>query len=131
MTRASVLARGRTAAEAGMADACVIERRTGTATDDLTGSAVGTWATVYTGKCRIQQSIAMGQRTEAAEASIVVLRLELQLPVAGTEAVDRGHRVTVTACVNDAALVNRQFKIRDLAHKSEATARRMTIEELT
>lgn len=131
MTRASVLARGRAAAEAGMADACVIEHRTGRTTNDLTGYDTETWVTVYSGPCRIQQSVAMGQRTEAAEASIVVLRLEVQLPVVGTEAVDRGHRVTVTASVNDAALVGRRFKIRDLAHKSEATARRMTIEELT
>jgi hypothetical protein len=131
MTRASVLARGRVAAEAGMADACLIEHRTGRTANDLTGYDTETWTTVYSGRCRIQQSIAMGQRAEAAEASIVVLRLEVQLPVAGTEAVGRGHRVTVTAAVHDSALVGRLFKVRDLAHKSEATARRMTIEELT
>lgn len=131
MSRASVLARGRTEAEAGMADACTVEHHTGQTTDDLTGQVTDTWTTVYTGKCRIQQSIAMGQRTDAGEVSVVVLRLELQLPVAGSENVARGDRVTITAAVGDAALPGRRFTIRDLHHKSEATARRMTIEERT
>lgn len=131
MSRASVLARGRAAAEAGMIDACLVEHKTGHTTDHLAGQATDTWTTVYSGRCRIQQSIAMGQRTDAGEVSVVVLRLELQLPVVESENVDRGDRVTVTASVNDPSLVGREFVIRDLHHKSEATARRMTIEERT
>lgn len=131
MSRESVLARGRAAAEAGMADSCTIRRTTGVATDDQTGAVVPTQTTVYTGKCRIQQTVAMGRRFEAGEASVVVLHLELQLPVVGSEAVARGDIVTVDAAVNDASLVGRTFRIRDLHHKSEATARRMTCEEVT
>lgn len=131
MSRETVLARGRTAAEAGMTDTCLIQRKSGGVTDDLTGVVTPTWATVYTGRCRIQQADAMGQRTESGEASVVVLRLELQLPIVGSEAVAHGDRVTVTAATNDTALVGRVFTIRDLAHKSEATARRVSLEEAT
>ena len=131
MSRASLLARGRAAALAGMIDACQITRVTGATTDDLTGAVIPTSAVIYAGACRIQQTVAMGQRTDAAEATAIVLRLELQLPVVGSESVGRGDQVTLTASVNDPALVGRTFKIRDLHHKSEATARRMTLEEVT
>lgn len=132
MTRAAVLARGREAAEAGMADACSVQRETAVITDDLDPSIVTpTLVGVYSGKCRIQQSIAMGQRTEAGEVSVVVLRLELQLPVIGSENIARGDIVILTAAVNDPSLIGRRFTIRDLHHKSEATSRRMTIEERT
>lgn len=130
MSRATILQRGRAAAEAGMTDACVIRRRTGQTTDDLTGATVYAYATVYTGPCRIQQRVD-GQRVEAGEATNVVLRRELQLPVESSTGVRHGDEATITACVNDAALVNRVFVLRDEHGKSEATARRMTCEEPT
>ncbi|HEY9484190.1 MAG TPA: DUF6093 family protein, partial [Micromonosporaceae bacterium] len=55
MSRASVLARGRAAALAGMVDACLIERMTGTTTDPDTGQVTETWSTTYTGPCRVQE----------------------------------------------------------------------------
>lgn len=131
MSRESVLARGRVAAEVGMVDAVTIRRTTGVSTNDQTGAVTPVQTVIYTGKARIQQSIAMGQRVESGEASLVVLRLELQLPVATSTAVDRGDIVTVDSAVNDASLPGRTFVIRDLHHKSEATARRMTCEEVT
>lgn len=131
MSRESVLARGRAAAEAGMVDAVTIRRTTGVSTNDQTGVVTPVQTVIYTGKARIQQSIAMGQRVESGEASLVVLRLELQLPVATSTAVDRGDIVTVDSAVNDASLPGRTFVIRDLHHKSESTARRMTCEEVT
>lgn len=131
MSRDTVLARGRARAEKGMADTCLIQHETGGITDDLTGTVTPTYSTVYDGVCRIQQREAIGQRTESGEASVVVLRLELQLPVVASAAVARGDRVTITAAVNDPALIGRTFTVRDLAHKSEATARRMTLEEVT
>lgn len=131
MSRASVLARGRTAAEAGMVDACTITHAGAATTDDLTGAVTGSPTAVYTGACRVQQPVAAGQREDVGEMSVVMLRLVLQLPVVGSEDVTRGDLVTITSCVNDAALVGRVFRIHDLAHKSEATARRFAIEEVT
>jgi len=131
MSRDTVLARGRAIAERAFIDTCTIRRRTGETTDDLTGAVTPTYSTVYTGTCRIQQSIAQGQRVESGEASVVVLRRELQLPVVASAAVRHGDEATITASVNDPALVGRVFVLRDEHSKSEATARRMTCEEPT
>lgn len=129
MSRQSVLARARAAAELGMADTVTIRRTTGVTTVGPTVTPVQT--VVYAGKARVQQAAAMGQRTDIGEAELVILRLELQLPVVGSEAVARGDIVTVDSAVNDTALPGRTFEVRDLHHKSEATARRMTCEEVT
>lgn len=133
MSAASALARGRSAANALMVDACVIEVRTGQTTDDLTGAVTATYSAIYTGPCKVQTSGsgALGDRTDAGEVARDVLRMELHLPVVGSESVVRGARVTVTASVLDAALVGRTFLVRDLAHKSFLSARRLQVEEVT
>lgn len=131
MSAASVLARGRAAAEALMVDACTIQHQTGTTTDRLTGRTSPVYATVYTGACRVQQAVALGSRVEAGEVEPVLLRLEVQLPVVGTEGIERGDLVTITASVHDADLVGRVFRVRDVHHKTHATARRIQAEETT
>lgn len=130
MSRATVLARGRAAAEAGMADTCTIRRVTG-ATSDSAGRETPTYATLYIGKCRVQQPGAQSQREDVGEDHQLLLRLEVQLPVAGTEGLRVGDQVLITASAGDADLVARVFRIHDLAHKSEASARRMQVIERT
>ncbi len=69
MSRASIVAAGRRAAEAGMVDTCTIIRYTGVdATDPYSGEVVRGTESVYSGKCRFQQSAASSQPTEAGEA---------------------------------------------------------------
>lgn len=131
MSVTSALARGRVAAQALMVDTCTITYVVGTSMDPLTGDTVEQTATRYAGQCRIQQPQAVGERLDAGEVADVLLRLQLQLPVAGTEAVAREDVVTVTACASDAALVGRRFRVRDGHHKTHATARRLAIEEDT
>lgn len=131
MSRASVLARGQAAAEAGMVDACVIRRRTGSTTDPDTGVSTPAYATLYTGKCRVQNARAEAGREEAGQDFLLVLRLEVQLPVAGTAGLQAGDQITITSATHDADLVGRVFRIHDLAHKSEPTARRVGVIELT
>lgn len=131
MSRATVLARGRAAAERGMVDSVTITRKTGVTTNDLTGAVTPTVDAIYGGKCRVQQATAQGNRTDAGEVSVIVLGLQLQLPIVGSELVARGDVVVVDACANDSSLVGRTFTVRDLHHKSEATARRLTCEEVT
>lgn len=130
MSRASVLARGRAAAQAGMVDTCTIRRVTHTQTSTIDGAVTYDYATVYNGPCRIQQTTAQGQEEEAGEARLVLLNLQLQLPMTVT-GLQEADQVTLTASVNDPDLVGRVFLIRDLAHKSEATARRVQITEAT
>jgi hypothetical protein len=130
MSAASVLARGRAAAEALMVDACSIRRKTGETTG-AGGYVTPTYgAPLYTGKCRVQQAAAQAQQQDPGEAYVLMLRLEVQLPmsVTGLEPEDE---VTITASVHDEDLVDRVFLIRDLAHATHKTARRVQVVERT
>lgn len=133
MSATSLTLRGRARAEALMVDACAIVRRTGQTTDDLTGAVTPTTTAVYSGACKVQTAGAgsLGDRTDAGEVTRDVLRMELHLPVVGSETVARGDIVTITASALDPALVGRTLLIRDLVHKSYLTARRLVVEEVT
>ena len=132
MSRASVLARGRFAAEASMADACTIKRLvTSSTTNPDTGYPTSTYTTLYTGKCRIQQQAVVARPHDVGEDEVMIVRFDLQLPVVGTEGLRVNDIVTITAAVNDADLVGRTFQVWELAHKSESTARRIGITERT
>ena len=131
MSRASVLARGRTKAEAGMADACTIRRRNGGTTDPNTGVPTQPYTQLYAGKCRVQQITGTARPHDVAEDYVLLQRIDVQLPVAGTEGLKVGDEVLITAAVNDTDLIGRTFLVHDLAHKSEATARRVSCAEKT
>lgn len=130
MSRASILAAGRRAAEAGMVDTCRIRRTIQEDTDESTGVITPVKVDIYAGPCRIQQAQGQGQRQDVAEASLVLLRLELQLPMS-VIGLQEGDEAEILTSVNDGDLVGRVFRIRDLAHKTEATARRVQCMEVT
>lgn len=132
MSRDSALASGRTAAEAGMADACTIRRITGRSAPSAAGAVTPTYLSPdpYAGKCRIQQSQATATREEVGEDHLLMLRLEVQLPMTVT-GLEVGDEVTITASAYDEDLVDRVFLIHDLAHKTHATARRVQCIERT
>jgi hypothetical protein len=130
MSRASVLARGRAAAEAGMVDACTIRRRAaGGATDPDTGYPTQTWTDLYAGKCRVQQAQAQAGREDVGEDRLLLLRLEVQLPMTVT-GLQVGDEITI-ATSQDPDLPGRVFLVHDLAHKTDATARRVQCLERT
>lgn len=133
MSVASVLALGRSRVRTLMVDTCTIRRPVSVTTDDLSGVVTTNYSTVYTGPCRVQMSGtgAMGQRTDVGEASVVVLRAELQLPVTTSTGVRRGDEMTLSTSTNDPDLLGRTWRIHDLAHKTHATARRLQIEEVS
>lgn len=130
MSAASVLAAGRRAAELLMVDECTIGRVTGQSTDPDTGVITDTTAEQYAGRCRVQQRTASAGERDVGEATVLLLRLEVHVPMTVT-----GLRVddvvTITASAHDPDLPGRRFRIRELAHKSHATARRLGCEELT
>lgn len=130
MSRATVLARGRVAAEAGMVDACTIRRVTGTVRDDHSGVITPVFASVYAGKCRVQSARALAQQHDVGEDHQLLLRLDLQLPITVT-GLAVADEVTITEASSDADLVGRVFLIRDLFHKTDATARRVQVTERT
>lgn len=114
-----------------MVDTCTITYSTGSAVDDLTGVSTTTYAVRYSGPCRVQQPSGQGQVVEAGEVEPVLLRLELQLPVAGTTGIERGDRVVIDTAAHDADLVGRVFRVQDLSHKTHATSRRLSVQETT
>lgn len=115
-----------------MVDACTIRRVTSWATEDFSGERVPTYLSPdpYTGKCRIQQALVQSTREDAGEDDVLILRLELQLPVVGSEGLAVGDIVSITAS-RDSDLIGRPLLIRDLAHKTDATARRLQLIERT
>lgn len=129
MSRESVLARGRAAALAGMIDTCTIIRQTNGAMDENTGRIQRSEQPIYEGVCRVQNQRAMSRTEDVGEDRALLLPLEIQLPVTAT-GLCVGDIITITASVNDPDLVGRVLAIRDLAHKSEATARRVRAEEV-
>ena len=130
MTRASVLARGRAAAEAGMVDTCTVRHRTGSTTDPDTGASAPTFSTLYSGPCMVQNSRPLARPTDAGQDYLLMLWLDVYVPTAVT-GLQVGDEVTITAATHDADLVGRVFRIHDLAHKSFATARRLGVIEKT
>lgn len=135
MSRASVLALGRRAAEAGMIDACIIERMVGVTTDLDNGQTTDVMADdpVYTGRCRLREiTAAMAREATPAPSVHQAMRYRvLQLPVVGSEDIQVGDVVTMTTCVNDPDMVGRTFVVRDQSGSSEQTARRLGVEEVT
>jgi hypothetical protein len=127
------LARGRLKAEGLMVDTCTIQRRTGQTVDHLTAAVTPTYTLKYSGKAKVQTAGAgaMGRRYDVGQVAEVMVRLELHLPIVGSETIARGDLVTITASVLDAALVGRVMRVHDLSHKSFATARRFLLEEVT
>lgn len=130
MSRASVLARGRAAAEAGMVDACTIRRSTGETTDPVSGVVTPTWQQLYAGKCRVQQKSIQAEDEDAGEARLLMVRLEVQLPMSVTD-LEPDDQVLITASESDPDLPGRVFTIADLFHKTHATARRIGVVERT
>lgn len=131
MSRASVLVSGQAAAEAGMVDTCTIRRRTAVTTNPDTGAVTPIYLSPdpYAGKCRVQQSLAQAEQHDVSEDYLLQLRLVLQLPMSVTGLLV-GDEVTLTAS-RDPDLVGRAFLIRDLFHKTDATARRVGVIERT
>jgi hypothetical protein len=128
--RDELLVRGRAAAEDRMVDACTIRRRTGETTDPNTGEITPTYDVLYQGQCRVQQQAMQAQQQDAGEAYLLMVRLEVHLPITVT-GLEPDDEVQITASSTDPDLPGRTFYIRDLAHASDKTARRVGTVERT
>lgn len=133
MSAATILARGRLAAERNMVDTCLIEHLTSQTTDQASGVVTEYYATLYNGVCRVQQSNlgAVATPHRIGEATVRLLAMEIQVPVVGTEGADAEDRITILTCVHDTDLVGKVFHIKGVAHKTHATARRFQCQQAT
>lgn len=124
----SALLEGRTAALSLMTDACIVKRETGTAMDPTTLVMVPTFATVYSGPCRVQAAALVARTPNAGDAVHVVTASELQLPVSATVILP-GDTATLTASVSNPGLPGRVFRVASETPKTHGTKRSFAIEE--
>jgi hypothetical protein len=128
MTATAALQAGRALAEALMLDTCVIERESGTTTDPDTGDIVTTWATVYTGRAKVQTYEAQESNPDAGGSIRTSQRYTVHIPVGSYEP-EVGDRITITAAATDPHIVGRKYRVAALLHKTLATAYRLGVED--
>lgn len=131
MSRESVMRRGRSFARAGFVDSCRITRLTGETVDPNTGAVIPLYATLYDNQvCRMQTRGYWGERKDIGEAGIVQWTMEIQLPieVVGLRINDY---IEILSSAYDPELVGHRMLLRDLNFKTEATARRVLVTEVT
>lgn len=130
MSRETIVARGRAAAEAGMRDTCTVRRHTGTTVDDETGYTTPTWSDLYAGPCRLKQPNAAASSATVGEAEVLLQQPELHLPMSAV-LLQPADEVTMTGSQFDPVSVGRVLLIRDVPAHSGATARRYGVTERT
>lgn len=125
------IGRARRAAESLMLDACTIAAVTGTTTNP-DGSVSPTYGPpVYTGRCKLQRLRgSFPQNPKAGDRLWTLESTELHVPVSGTENIEVGHRVTVTASF-DPVNVGRVFRVKSGDRKTLQSAIRLQVEEVT
>lgn len=115
-----------------MTDACLITRVTGTTTDRETGQRTVDRTTIYSGKCRLQELTAFSREANPSPDQAVLARYRvLQLPVETSEGILMGDDVEMTVATNDPDMLGQALKVRDQSAKSEATSRRVGVEQVT
>jgi len=129
MNRDDLVAEAQAFAEEGMVDTCTIQHPTGENTD-ADGNVTPTYSTTYDdGPCRVQQQQPYAERNDAGQQYQLLLRMEVQLPMRVT-GIFPDDVVTMNTS-RDADLVGRKFAVRDLAHKTDASSRRIQCMEIT
>jgi len=113
-----------------MIDACTVTRPGESVTDPDTGEVTPSSTPVYSGPCKVQQTISQASNPTAGNHAFTVQDSRVDFPVsAGPLAVD--DVVTITASELDPQLVGSVLKIEELFHKSYATAQRTRVSEVT
>ena len=125
----SVLEDGRALAESLMVDSCEIGT-VGRVWDEATASYTETFEAVYSGPCKLKQENVQANNGTQQGRMVVAQSLVLSLPVATSGGVLKDMTVRMTACVNDAAVVGRRYRVVAFPASSFATARRLTVEEV-
>ncbi|MFC8037826.1 DUF6093 family protein [Paenarthrobacter sp. NPDC057355] len=119
----------RAAAESLMLDTCTVHRP-GVPVTDADGNVSPSMTLLYTGPCKIQQTLAQSSNPVAGGHRFTVQDTRWDTPVvAGPFQVD--DVVTVLGAVLDPQLVGRVFRVTEPFHKSGATAQRTRVEEVS
>lgn len=111
-----------------MRGTCIIERPTGTTTDD-DGVVVTTFETVFEGKCYTRYpGLAQEANREVAGATVVESRIVVRIPFGTIH--KPGDRVTITADLDNPQLAGTAFRVESIDDQSQATAQRLLCSDL-
>lgn len=129
MSFADLVYQGRTAAESLMLDTCTVHRP-GAPSTDADGNVTPSLTLLYTGPCKIQQTLAQSSNPVAGGHAFTVQDTRWDTPV-GEGPFEVNDVVTIVEAVLDPQLTGRVYRVTDPFHKSGATAQRTRVEELT
>lgn len=126
-----VLRAGRRRAESMMRDTCRITRPGPNTWNEDTMTYTPSKTTVYEGKCRLLNPYrAPTTATTPGQAQTVQLA-RLSLPVETSAGIKEGDVVEYLTSESDPDLPGTEFKVIGGAHQSDATARRVPVEEVS
>lgn len=112
-----------------MLDSCTVTRPGPVVTDPVSGYVTPSSTPVYSGPCKVQQTISQASNPTAGGHQFTVQDVRWDTPViAGPFLVD--DVVTMTASALDPQLVGRVFRVIETFHKSGATAQRTRVSEV-
>lgn len=115
-------------AESLMLDKCTVHRP-GEPVTDSDGNVTPSLTLLYTGPCKIQQTLAQSSNPEAGGHQYTVQDTRWDTPVAaGVFAVD--DVVTITEAILDPQLTGRVYRVTEPFHKTGATAQRTRVSEV-
>jgi len=119
----------RAAAESAMRATFRITRAGGEAWNPETLQNDSTLTTVYEGPGRLRAINTQDKGGDAADQAFIESQFTLSLPIDGSEGVTKGDAVECISEPSDSALVGRRFIITWPAAQSDATARRLPVQE--
>lgn len=126
MSAVDAVLAGRREAQALMLDTCTVHRP-GEPITDSDGNVTPSLTLLYTGPCKIQQTLAQSSNPEAGGHQFTVQDTRWDTPVAaGVFAVN--DVVTIVDAVLDPQLTGRVYRVTDPFHKTGATAQRTRVE---
>lgn len=124
-----ILAMGRRKAESLMRDTCRITSKGPDVWNEATLTYTPSTVTVYEGKCRMLYPY-RAPTTASTPGQVESVQLaRLSLPVETSVGVREGAEVEYLTSASDPDLPGRRFRVSGNAHQSDATARRLPVEE--
>ena len=122
--------RGRARAESLMLDTCTVHRP-GEPITDSDGNVTPSLTLLYTGPCKIQQTLAQSSNPVAGGHRFTVQDVRWDTPVMTSVQFEVDDVVTITDAVLDPQLTGRVYRVTEPFHKTGATAQRTRVEEVT
>lgn len=119
---------GRVVAESLMLDSCVVHRP-GEPVTDADGNVTPSLTLLYTGPCKIQQTLAQSSNPVAGGHRYTVPDTRWDTPVLSVP-FEVDDVVTITDAVLDPQLTGKVYRVTEPFHKTGATAQRTRVEEV-